>query len=177
MSTIATRAIPALALAACALAAANPAAAVSLTGGNAVISIDEAAFNANSKIDHLDAWFDNSETRTQLLTLPAPGDGFTLPNINFGVNVGALADPDGPGGRTRLHEGAIMPAGEGAVSRPAPRGGRVCAQARCWRARYSSPCISMRRLAVRSNSKRSRSPRYSPGGGAAAESTSFTPRS
>ena len=91
---------PALALAICSLTAAGTASAVTLQAGNAVLSIDQAAFAANSNITTVDAWFDNSETRTQLLTLPAPGDGFTLPDIDFAVNVGALADPDGAGGRT-----------------------------------------------------------------------------
>jgi hypothetical protein len=80
--------------------AAGTAAAAPLAGGNAVFSIDEAAFGAKSNITTLDAWFDNSRTRTELLSNPAPGDGFTLPDIDFAVNVGSLPDPDGPGGRT-----------------------------------------------------------------------------
>jgi hypothetical protein len=74
--------------------------AASLANGNAVLSIDQAAFASSSAITTVDAWFDNSRTRNEFLSLPAPGDGFTLPDIDFPVNVGVIADPDGPGGRT-----------------------------------------------------------------------------
>jgi hypothetical protein len=80
--------------------ATGTASAAPIVGGNAVFSIDQAAFGSLSNITTLNAFFDNSETRSQLLANAAPGDGFTLPDIDFGVNVGALTDPDGPGGRT-----------------------------------------------------------------------------
>jgi hypothetical protein len=71
-----------------------------IISGNAILTIDQSAFASQSSITTLAAWFDNSETRTQLLGNPAPGDGFTLPNINHSINVGIIPDPDGPGGRT-----------------------------------------------------------------------------
>jgi hypothetical protein len=79
---------------------AGSATAATLASGNAVLTIDQAAFASSSAITTVDAWFDNSRTRNELLSLPSPGDGFTLPDIDFPVNVGVIADPDGPGGRT-----------------------------------------------------------------------------
>jgi len=100
MKTVSRTSLPALVIGVAALSMASLASAATLSSGSAVFTLDQAAFAANSNITTLDAWFDNTATRTQTLTDPAPGDGFTLPNIGAAVNVGVLADPDGPGGRT-----------------------------------------------------------------------------
>lgn len=100
MKLVSRKVLPAIGLALASVSVAPVASATALASGNVVFTLDQAAFAANSNITTLAAWFDNSETRTQLLTNPAPGDGFTLPNIASAVNVGPLTDPDGPGGRT-----------------------------------------------------------------------------
>lgn len=75
---------------------ATPAGAAVLESGTAILTLDEAAFAANSAIKKLDAWFGNAATRAETLSNPAPGDGFTLPDIEFRMNTGTFP-PGVPG--------------------------------------------------------------------------------
>jgi len=96
------------------------------------------------------------------------------------ISLERLAQPGGVGLHTLIHEGNSNRE-ENPIITEVWSGGStargVADQACGLRARYSSLCISRRRLAVRWNSKASLSPRYSAVGGAAAERISLMLRS